>query len=114
MSAIEARAMKRTAPRYDMAGQRLRDGVEDTDKTISPGLVDRLNRYALRILSKGGFDVRTWRCEIYTLDADELPSYRSYTAEYTNAQGGMIGVSGIETRSGHPFLHHELCIDVGR
>lgn len=113
MTAIATSTFRRV-PRQDMVGQSLPDDLRITADAISPGLVERIDRYAVRTLTAGGFDVSSWRCEIYTLDADAPASYRSYTAEYVNAAGGMIGVSGIEMKNGHPFLHHELSIDIGR
>lgn len=110
---IGVEVLLRTA-RFDMTGQSLGYDLADTGGTISPGLAKRIDRFARRILASGGFDVASWKASIYTMDADAPSSERSYTAEYVNDKGGMLGVAGIETRRGHPFLHHEVNADIGR
>lgn len=111
---ISATVLQRSEPRFNIVGQRLPDSLRDTDQTISPGLVARLYRYALRGLTDAGFVVEGWKCEVYTTDADERPADRSYCVEFTNERGGMIGLQGILTRHGHPFLDHGLTIDRDR
>lgn len=113
MATPQIEVFSRTA-RFDMIGRSLGGDLTDTGKIITHGLVTRIDRYAVGILSRAGFDVASWQANIYTMDADKSPSERSYTAEYVNPKGGMIGVAGIETRHGHPFLHHDICADVGR
>jgi hypothetical protein len=95
-------------------GSRLPSGLYDTNETMSPGLVTRLHRYALRALIEAGFEVGTWDCEVYTMGADLPRSERVYTVEFTNTKGGMLGVQGIHMHRGHPFLDHGICCDVGR
>ena len=114
MPETKTSVLRRGEPRFDMVGRRLPDSLHDTDETISPGLVARLRRYAERILVDAGFEVATWACEVYTLDAERPPSERIYTVEFTNAKGGMIGVQGIMTSSGHPSLNHGVICGIGR
>ncbi len=99
---------------YDICGQSLPRAVLDTDTSISAGLVTRLHRYALRELSEAGFEVAEWPCEVYTLDGHVAPAERYYTVEFTHAKGGMVGLAGILTRHGHPFMHQEVCADTRR
>lgn len=113
-SAIKVSVLQRNPARFDMVGQRLSDTLRDTAQTISPGLVQRLRHYAAGALEEAGFEVSAWACEVYTMDADESPSDRSYTVEFVNSRGGMLGVQGILTRSGWPMLDHGVCVDTGR
>jgi hypothetical protein len=110
VSAVKASVFQRNPTRFDMAGQRLTTTLTETAQTISPGLVQRLRHYAAGVLEEAGFDVGSWACEVYTLDADESPSRRVYTVEYVNPKGGMLGVKGIHTERGWPSLDHGLCV----
>jgi hypothetical protein len=103
--------LRKAPTKFSMWGGALPNDLTVVDGTISPGLVARLHRYALTRMLASGFDVTDWKCEISTLDGDERPSDRSYTVEFTNAQGGSIALEGIETKSGHPFLHHGFTAD---
>ena len=111
---ITATVLRRSKPRFDMAGRRLPDTLHDTDMAISAGTVARLHRFALRRLTDAGFDVSAWSCEVYTMDAERPPADRTYTVEFTNPRGGMIGVQGILMERGWPVLDHGLCVDEGR
>lgn len=102
----------RGAPRFTQTGQRLPDSLHDTDQTISPGLVKRLVRYALRAMDDAGFVVEGWACEVYTMDGDETAAHRMYCVEFTNAKGGALGIQGILTHHGHPCLAHGYSIDL--
>lgn len=114
MPHIITTSVTRRTPNFNMVGQRLPDSLRDVDEVISPGLVQRLHRYALKNMAEAGFDVSGWDCEVYTMDGDDRPSDRAYCVEFTNAKGGMIGVQGILTSHGHPCLDHGLHIDQGR
>ncbi|MET3790710.1 hypothetical protein ABID37_000901 [Aquamicrobium terrae] len=113
---ITSFVLQRAPARYNMVGQRLPDSLHDTDQVISPGLVRRLQRYALgRLQQDAGFRVRDWRCEVYTMDGDTPRSERFYCVEFTNERGGMLGVQGIAIgRGGHPCLDHGICVEEGR
>ena len=100
--------------RYDICGRSLPRNVVDMPTSISAGLVTRLHRYALKELSGAGFEVAEWPCEVYTLDGHLVPSERTYAVEFTHAKGGMVGVAGILTQHGHPWMHQEICADTRR
>jgi hypothetical protein len=105
---MQTEILQRGEPRYNMVGQRLPDTLSDTGQEISAGLAARLHRYALARLP---FDVTGWTPNAYTMDADLAPSERFYCVEFTNAQGGCVGVQGIMIgRGGHPCLDHGLSI----
>lgn len=107
--------LRRGPARFTQSGQCLPYSLHDTDETISAGLVARLRRYAAAILQDAGFPIETWACEVYTMDAEDRPSDRSYVVEFTNAKGGMIGVQGILiTNKGWPCLDHGVCCAIGR
>lgn len=110
----KSNVLERGEPRCDMVGQRLPDPLYDTDQKISPGLVVRLRRYAEKGLEDAGFEISTWNCEVYTMDGNLPPSERYYCVEFVSPKGGMIGVQGIATNHGHPFLDHGICCDWGR
>ncbi|WP_353645727.1 hypothetical protein [Mesorhizobium sp. WSM2239] len=114
MTELRTLVMVRGEPRFNMVGQKLPDSLHDTDEQISPGLASRLHRYALHTLEDTGFEVSSWDCEVYTMDGDDRPADRFYTVEFTNPKGGMIGIQGILTKRGWPFLDHGFCIDGGR
>ncbi|WP_163006086.1 hypothetical protein [Methylobacterium brachiatum] len=111
---MNAIVLRRGEPRFNMVGQRLPDSLHDTDEVITPGLIARLHRFALKALTDAGFAVSDWACEVYTMDADQRPADRYYTVEFTNPLGGMLGVQGIATQHGHPCLDHGVCVDWGR
>lgn len=106
--------LQRNPARFDMAGQLLPYTLRDTAQSISRGLVQRLRHHAAGVLEEAGFEVGAWDCEVYTMDADEAPEDRSYTVEFINPRGGMLGVQGILTRSGWPVIDHGLCVATGR
>lgn len=108
---IASTVMRTGASRFDQVGQRLPSYLHCTEEEISHGLVLRLHRYALRRLNEAGFCVSECQCSVYTLDADSKPSEREYCVEFKNQLGGMIGVQGISTNHGHPFLDYGFVID---
>lgn len=104
--------MKRAPARFTMTGQKLPyDLIEQPDQRISPGLVARLQRYAIERLAQSGFKVDGCKCEVSTMDGDLPPSERYYVVNFVNEAGGGIGVQGIGTAHGHPQLDHGLCIN---
>lgn len=107
---LKVSVLQRNPPRFDMVGQRLSDTLRDTAQTISLGLVQRLRHYAIGVLEEAGFAVGAWACEVYTMNADESPADRSYTVEFVNSRGGMLGVQGILTRAGWPCLDFGVCV----
>lgn len=111
---LKVSVLQRNPARFDMVGKRLDDTLRDTAQTISPGLVQRLRSYAAKNLEEAGFEIGAWACEVYTMDADESPADRSYTVEFINPRGGMLGVQGILTRAGWPCLDHGVCVATGR
>ncbi|TPJ51760.1 MULTISPECIES: hypothetical protein [unclassified Mesorhizobium] len=110
MTELRTNVMVRGEARFDMVGQKLPYSLHDTDEQISPGLVTRLYRYALRELVESGFEISSWDCEVYTMDGNLRPSERYYCVEFTGPKGGMIGVQGIMTNYGWPCLDHGLCV----
>jgi hypothetical protein len=112
---IDVSVMRRGEARFDMCGRKLPDSLHDApDESISPGLLARLHRYGLKRMLDAGFEVADWRCEVYTMDADLPRSERYYCVEFTNPKGGMVGVQGVATNHGHPFLDHGLCVGEDR
>jgi len=103
--------LKRGPARFTMVGTKLPYTLHETGEEISAGLAKRLHAYALRRLSNAGFPVSDWDCEVYTMDGDNRPADRSYTVEFTNSKGGMIGLQGILTNHGWPVVDHGFCID---
>ena len=91
---------------YNMVGQRLTQTLGTTEEAISPGMVDRLHRYALGRMAEAGFGsvIQGWNVEVYTLNGDLPRSERAYTVRWLNAAGGYIEVCGIETNKGWPSL----------
>lgn len=107
---IRSEVLVRGPARFDMCGQRLPDSLHDTDQTISQGLANRLRAYALGQLDASGSDVQAWACSVYTMDGDLPPAERFYCVDFTNEKGGALGVQGIMTRKGWPWLNHGLTI----
>jgi len=111
---IDAIVFKTAPARFTAWGKRLPYDLITLPETIKAGTAARLADYALRELSEAGFDVNGWACEVYTMDGDDAPADRSYTVEFINQKGGMVGVCGILTAKGWPSLNHGLIIDSGR
>lgn len=98
---------RRGEPRFDMAGKLSGYPLCPTEQTISEGLVDRLSRYAWKRLIEWGFGfVWEWNCEVSTVDDEKV-----YTVTFINNEGGALGIQGIYTNHGWPFLDHGLFID---
>ena len=99
-------------PRHDMCGQSLPRNLTVTDRVISPGLAARIHRYALARLDQAGFrsSVEGWEGETYTIDGDDQPTDRAYSARFRNVAGGYLEVIGILTSRGWPTIDHGLSI----
>lgn len=92
---------------FDMTGQRLSTSLTLTDQVISTGLMRRLQKYALgRISDMGIFVFTNWDCVVETNDADMRPPDRMYSVTWTASEGVEIGIQGILTKGGWPFLDH--------
>ena len=108
---VSVSVMIRGPVRHNMCGQSLPPNLYDVEGgTISHGLVARLHAYGVKTLSAEGFDVAGWPSEVSTLDGDAPPSERFYSVKFLNEKGGAIGVEGIMTRQGHPFLDHGIFV----
>ena len=94
--------------RFDMVGRSLGAPLHLTDQKISEGMLERLRKYANTRLTDLGLSkiLVTWGCEVSTMDGDDTPSSRSYIVSWTSPEGAEIGVHGILTRKGYPFLDH--------
>lgn len=112
MNSITTEVYGKHPTRFNMVGQSLPTQLFKTDDGISQGLTKRLHKYALETLDSAGFKfaVSGWEVTMYTIDAEERPSDRSYCVRWENLNGGSIEVVGIYTRNGWPFLDHGLAI----
>jgi len=98
-------------PKFNMVGQVVSRPLKVTGENISPGMIKRLSKFALKELIGDGFECcRDWDINVNTMDADLPPSERIYTVMFTNPKGGYIEVCGILTRNGWPSLHHGYSI----
>lgn len=98
--------------RHDMAGRFLGYPLSLTDETVSSGLRARLAKYAeKRIRDIGLFPVNVNTCEVSTTGADEKPSERVYSVGFHTKEGGTIGLQGVMTKQGWPFLDHGIYTD---
>jgi hypothetical protein len=99
--------------RFTMTGQVLPTNLFKTEEGITQGLAKRLHKHALETLEASGFKaaVSGWSVTVYTIDASDIPSNRSYCVRWENEQGGSIEVIGILTRKGWPHLDHGLAIN---
>jgi hypothetical protein len=114
--AIQTEIYKAQPARFDMAGQRLADFLDLTSEQISPGLAQRLARYALNRLDDAGFKaaVEGWACLVCSDDAEDIPSKRSYYVRWKNPKGGFIEVTYILTRNGWPHIDHGISAGIER
>lgn len=103
---IQTTVYKTLPTRFTMVGQALPNDLKLTDEQISSGLAKRLVKYAIDRINEDGFMVDGCEVEVSTMDADEIPSNRSYEVYFINPKGGRIGLVGILTRSGWPSLDH--------
>lgn len=109
---IESEVLKRGPSRFNLVGRSLPCQLFSTDEQISAGTVKRLYQYALSELKNSGFNVvEHWKAKVYTMDGDMSASDRIYCVEFIHELGGTIGVEGIMTKKGWPFLHHGFNIN---
>lgn len=98
-------------PHFNQVGQRLPSSLHETPEQITAGLAARLRRHAAQRLTDAGFtQAVAWEAEVYTMDADEKPSERSYTVRFQNDKGGYVELCGILTANGWPNVDHGLAI----
>lgn len=105
---IKTKVYKQGPSRFDMCGQQLPTNLSLTNEVIGYGLAVRLHKYGINRLKDAGFYdmVSKWQTEVYTIDADELPSNRTYCIKWINSDGGYIELAGILTNNGWPSLDH--------
>lgn len=93
---------------FSQMGQFLGYPLKTVDEKISPGLVQRLVRYAVARMVECGFGPlsRETDIEVYTTDANEPPSSRAYAVKFKTAKLGYIELVGILTGHGWPAIDH--------
>ena len=107
-SAVATEVLKRGPAQFNGVGQFLGYPLHTVAEAISPGLAQRLVRYAQGRMNDAGFGALTadWQVTAYTIDGDETPGHRSYCVRWQNEKGGFIEVVRILTRAGWPCLDH--------
>lgn len=110
---VKVTTMKRGPAQFNCVGSFLHYPLIEIGGTISQGLVERLVRYAHDRVGRAGFAraIEGTSVEVYTMDAENRPSDRTYGVKFINDQGGEIEVCQIHTRAGWPFLDHGLAIE---
>lgn len=109
---LSTTVMKRGPAQFNMVGQHLGYPLKNMDEAISPGLAQRLARYAVQRMTESGFEpiVKAAEIEVYTLDGDDLPSQRNYVVKFKTPKDGYIELVGIMTSRGWPSLDHGFAI----
>lgn len=97
----------RDPARFDMCGRFLGHDLREVSADIRVGLARRLVRYAEQRLLDSGFVLPPdWAVGVQTSDGDQPASERIYHVTWTTPKGGELGVGGIMTKNGWPFLDH--------
>lgn len=112
---METEVWRKLPTRFDVCGQVVGNPIEITEQVISPGMAQRLHRYALDRLYKAGFGLLASgsKVTVYTLDADDPPPERVYCVRWSrkvSVTNGYIELSGIMTRRGWPSLDHGFTV----
>lgn len=109
---LSTTVMTRGPAQFNMAGQFLGYPLKNMAKVISPGLAQRLARYAVQRVTETGFEplLKDADIEVYTADGDYPPSDRSYAVKFKTPKGGYLELVGIFTRRGWPSLDHGFAI----
>lgn len=112
---ISTTVSKRLPAQFDQVGQFLGYPLQATAESISPGLANRIARYAVQRMTDSGFEpfLATAEVNVYTMDGDEESARRSYCVKFTSPKGGSIEVVGILTVKGWPSLDHGFEINGG-
>ena len=110
--AIPTEVYAKAPPRFNLGGQLLATQLIKTDDAISQGLAKRIVKYAERTLNDAGFleAVTGWQVTVPTIDAEDIPSERSYNVQWENNDGGILEVVGILTHRGWPTMDRGLDI----
>lgn len=105
---LETTIMRRGPASFTQLGQFLGYPLKTIDQQISPGLAQRLARYAVQRMTEAGFEalISASNVEVYTVDGDEPPASRQYVVKFKSGKGGYIEVVGILTQRGWPTLDH--------
>jgi hypothetical protein len=108
---VATEVMVKGPPKFDMCGQfKGYPLTVNMNDVISPGLVRRLVQWASQQMESAGFPIFD-RVLVSTTDGAERTSHRMYRVTFTNEKGGSIGVQGILTRNGWPFVDHGFFIE---
>ena len=99
--------------RFDLAGQPIPRSLCKVDESISAGLAKRLQAYAIKRMKPAGLPpfYLDWQCVVETADAELPPAERAYSVYWVNDDLTEIGVQGILTNRGWPFLDHGIFLN---
>lgn len=105
---VATETMTRGEAHFDMCGTFLYYPLHTRDEPITQGMAERLYRFALRRLQDAGFNIKSFNVTVSTMDGNLPQSERYFCVEWKSPKGGVIGVQGILTRKGYPFLDHGI------
>jgi len=110
---LNTEVLKQGPTQFNMVGQVIGRPLHTADERISPGLAERLHRYAEKELIDHGFGAlaKDAKVTVYTIDGNDKPADRSYCVRWHTPKGGYVELIGILTRAGWPTLHHGWDID---
>lgn len=114
MNTFVTTVYQRSTAKFDMTGKFLGYNLHETGNAISPGLAQRLVKYAMNRMVDNGFVVDGYVISVSTNDGDLKPAKRDYHVSFTNDKGGQITVACILTKQGWPFLDHGFEIATGQ